>query len=278
MEQVWKRPPSKASRPDFVMPIPTLVPSRADFLESMALYFQEIDDTDLVVEVSPIKGRTAYPVEIQRHAELSPIKRVEIQRHAELSPIKRVEIQRHAESLPLKSAVPVEAQQRLGQLSPRMQVQRLAESSPEQSAAKIQCREASEPPAMGSAYICSGKAQWLGENGLLTEELLEKVFRMTMSPREISRVGNCSRHWHSVSSSNVIWKSLYLERWGKQPSQSGSTSWKQAFVDLHEVEQVAKEEAERIEREHLLNQKAQNAYEELSNFYDEVDDEDLVFD
>ena len=165
MEQVWKRPPSKASRPDFVMPIPTLVPSRADFLESMAMYFQEIDDTDLVVEVSPVKGRTSYPVEIQRHAELSPIK--------------RVKIQRHAESLPLKSAVPVEAQQRIGQLSPRMQVQRHAESSPEQSATKIQCREASEPPATGSdcnyiGNICSGKAQWLGENGLLTEELLEK--------------------------------------------------------------------------------------------------------
>ena len=118
-----------------------------------------------------------------------------------------------------------------------------------------------------------------------------------MSPREISRVGNCSRHWHCLSSSNVIWKSLYLERWNKPPSQVnrivlslpnqrvkcfdlqlGSTSWKQAFVDLHEVEQVAKEEADRIEREQLLNQKAQNAYEELSNFYDEVDDEDLVFD
>merc|ERR1712046_384115 len=109
---------------------------------------------------------------------------------------------------------------------------------------------------------------------------------MTLDPWEITRAGRCCWQWQRIASSNVIWKPLYLSRWGKPFSESSriygdwmdSSAWKQAFVDLDGVERIAKAEAERIAHENLLHQKAQNAYEELSNFYDEVDDEDLVFD
>ena len=58
--------------PDFLMPVPTTLPTASAVLSE---YFREIDEEQLVVELSPLKGARSPPVHCNDPAPISPAAR-----------------------------------------------------------------------------------------------------------------------------------------------------------------------------------------------------------